>query len=183
MKKFVDRTEESWTLDLSFGAVARVKSLSDGKYDLLRPERLIESPDFDKPVTLQTLIMLDFPTLWEVLFMLVEPQAIERKITAQQFAERMNPEKLLAAREALRREWQDFFHQLQRPDKALALEKLGKWLAEAERKLETAMQNPIIDEMDAKVSNEMDLILTNSFGSLRESLGSTRDRSPGVNSI
>lgn len=183
MKRFVDKLEDSWTLDLTFGAIARVKDLSEGKYDILKPERTIEHPDFDKPVSLQMLLMLDFPSLWEVLFMIVEPQAIERKITAQQFAERMNPSTLIAAREALRQEWRDFFRSLQRPDQALALEKIGKWMAEAERKLTEAMRNPAIDEMDAKVTSEMDATLASSFGNLRASLDSTRDRSPGVNSI
>lgn len=182
MKRFDDKIPDQWTLDLTFGAIARVKDLSEGKYDLLRPERVVEHPDFDKPVSLQTLLMLDFPSLWEVLFMIVEPQAIERKVTAQQFAERMTPTTLLAAREALRQEWRDFFQNLQRPDQAMALEKIGKWTAEAERKLSEVMRNPAIDEMDAKVTSEMDATLASSFGSLRASLGLTRDRTHGVNS-
>lgn len=183
MRKFLDKDGDSWTIDLTFGAVSRVKQLSDGRYDLLKPEKPIEHPEFNTPVPLQTVFMLDLPSLWEVLYMLVEPEATAKGLKdAMGFADRMSPETLLAARDKFREEWRDFFQQLQRPDQAKALEKIGEWLKDAERHLAEAMKNPLLTQLDQKVAAEMKSSLKISFGKLAESLESTPDHSPGGNS-
>lgn len=182
MRQFRDREQYDWTIDLNFGAVLRVKSLSDGRYDLLKPEKLIQHSEFDKPVSLQAAILLDLPTLWEVLFMVVEPEAKSKGISAEQFAARLSPEDLIDASEKFREEWRDFFRGLQRPDQATALEKMGVWMKAATRKLNQAMEDGRLESLDRQVMDQMDRTMSSSFGSLQAHLDSTREATPGGSS-
>ncbi len=181
MRTFKDKKDDSWQIDMSYGDILRVKTLSEGRFDLLKPEQKLKHEDFADPIPLQALLMLDFPSLYEVLFMLVEPQARAKSITAQEFAERMSGQSLVVAKQVFREEWRDFFQSLQRPDQALALEKIGQWMLEAEKKLATALEDPMLKTLDSKVSAMMDSSLKHTSGKLEASLESTLARSPGDN--
>lgn len=181
MRNFKDKSGQDWTIELTFGAVLRVKSLSDNRFDLLRPEQAIKHPDFGDTV-LQVAILLDLPTFWEVLYFCVAPQCVERNISTEAFGELMAADCLIAARAAFRQEWQDFFLHLQRPDQAKALEKLGQWMEAGMKTLAEVTAKADLSSLDRKVLGTMNSILNRTSGNLVASWDSIPDRSHIANS-
>lgn len=161
MRRFTDNGGKSWTIELSVGAIGRVKSLSDGRFNLWEPDRL-----FSDGKSLQATLLLDFSTLAEVLWLLICQQAESASVTAEQFAESLGAEAILSARDAFFGEWRDFFQNLQRPDQAMSLEKTLAWVKVAQQKLAAAVTDERVVGLDRKVLNEMDQALKDSLGKL-----------------
>lgn len=179
MRTFGDKNGQQWTIDLTFGCVSRVKALLG--HDLLRPEKKITHDELGE-TSLQALVLLDLPTLVDVLYVVCQPQCESRGVTSLQFGELMAPACVMDARDKFRDEWRDFFQQLQRPDQAMALEKMGAWLKAATAKLDRAMQAAELEQIDQAVSQAMDTSLKTSFGNLQASLDLIRGHTPGDNS-
>jgi len=177
MKSFNDKEEGKWSIELTIGAVMRVKSESDGKFDLFRPEA--EQIDGN---SLSAVLLEDFAAFWELLWHLIEPQATKRETTAEQFGELMASDCLVAAQLAFFDEWHDFFLQAMKSDQAKALEKLMKYRQTAIKLVEEKMKDPMIDALDDKVESAMSRTLNASVGSLGESLGEILDHLPTANS-
>lgn len=167
MRTFKDSTGQSWEINLAFGDVLRVKAASEGRFLLLAPDAPTEHPTLGK-VPLQAAIMLDVEMFWELLFYLVEPQCQTRGIDAAKFGELMAADCVLKARDAFREEWRDFFEKLQRPDQALALEKIGEWLAQGTKKLQQAVTMAPVDRLDAKVKASLDKAVSELAGRWEE---------------
>lgn len=161
MRRFTDSSGRAWTVELSVGSIGRVKSLSDGRLNLWEPDKL-----FGDEKSLQATLLLDFSTLAEMLWLLLCQQAEAASITAEQFAESLSAETILAARDAFFGEWRDFFQQLQRPDQAMSLEKTLAWVKVAQQKLAAAVTDERIMGLDRKVMTEMDQALKSSLGKL-----------------
>jgi hypothetical protein len=176
VRTFSDKAGQQWTLDLTFGCLSRIKGTLG--HDLLRPEKKITHEDLGE-TSLQAAVMLDFPLFLDVLYVAVQPMCEQRNITSAQFGELMAPACVIDARDKFREEWRDFFLGLQRPDQAMALEKMGIWLKAAHRKIDQAMMAEELEKLDEQVNRAMDLSLKRSFGNLRESLASIQERSPG----
>ena len=83
MKKFQDKENGQWTIDLSVGTLRRVKRDSEGKFNLFEPEG-----DYNG-VPLRQALWADDAEFWEVLYQIVEPEATKREITADKFGELM----------------------------------------------------------------------------------------------
>lgn len=129
MARFSDSGGNSWELSLTIGAVARVRSATNKRIDLLKPDSEVEGRKlFD--------LLLDDPVeAWAVIWHVIEPQAIERGITAEKFGELMAADCMLEAQEVFLMEWTDFFQKSQRADEAAALGVMIR----AKRKLRTTL--------------------------------------------
>ena len=183
MQTFKDREGQDWEIDLPYGEVVRIKAESADKFDLAEPQKDDLGKRLDEDLSL----------FWELLWYIVSPQAalvmpsageLRRRgnaqaipsvpgITAAEFGRRMSAPCLIAADEAFRREWQDFFHQLQRPDQAAALGALNlinsATLAKVKAKVDgsTALQT-----LPERVASKLDQVLMKPFEDLQASLDS-----------
>jgi hypothetical protein len=166
MKTFKDKTGQPWELNLTAGLAMRVRR-EDERFDLF---------DSSKQVGGQPLstALHDFPTFFELLFLLVESQAKERGINAEQFGDLMAADCLVDARSAFFAEWRDFFQGLQLLDHAAAIEKLNKYNAEALELVKQAIAEtgPKVDQY---VTNQMATAMSAKRGSLAALLESTPD--------
>ncbi len=193
MQTFKDREGQEWEVDLPYGEVVRIKEESQGKFDLAEPQKDELGKRLDEDLSL----------FWELLWYIVKPQAaivmpsageLRRRgnaqaipsvsgITAAEFGRRMSGDCLIAADEAFRREWQDFFHQLQRPDQAAALGALNlinsATLAKVRAKVESS---EALRTLPDRVSAKVDRMLTKPFEDLQASLDSILNDSPIENS-
>jgi hypothetical protein len=188
MQTFKDREGRTWKIDLTFGDVLRVKA-ADARFDLLNPSAplagsslpstFVGEPPQEHPPTLHQVLYDDFPTLWEAIWHIIEPQAIAASVTAEQFGQSMPPACLIDARSALWREWADFFRGLQRPDQAKALELQAAYQAKAVELVTQRIGGPEIEAVTRRMNDRMTAIANDSFGSLAESLDSILGPSPG----
>lgn len=171
MKQFNDRTNKSWQIDLTIGAVMRVRGSSE--FDLLDPSQLVDG----KP--LQVVLSTDCVKFWELLWLIVEPQAIERGITAAQFGELMAADCLIEAQAAFMLEWHDFFRCLRRPDASLAVETQAKTMAAAVR-LVTAKMNAIDQAgLMRSIESKLEKAISVQYGALQASLDAIQEDTPG----
>jgi len=171
MRSFTDKSDQTWQIDLTVGAVMRVKSSSEGRFNL-----------FDPGPKMADELATDEGTFWELLWHLIEPQARERKIDAEAFGKAMAADCLHNARRLLFEEWTDFFRQLHRPDKQTVVEKAAKYLAKAMELTVAKLSSPEMNELDLMVERKMQASLNESFGKLRASLESTPGLTPGDSS-
>jgi hypothetical protein len=169
MATFKDRENNTWTIDLPFGTVLRVKKESEGQFNLLDPEH---------GNLADRLASHDFEALFELLWHILRPIAEARQIDAEKFGQLVAADCLLDARQALWKEWTDFFQKLQRPDQATVLEKLAKYNAKAVELVKAKVADPALANLDSRVEAQMAATLNRSFGSLGESLDSILAASP-----
>jgi hypothetical protein len=172
MRTFEDKTGHKWRIDLTIGAVTRVKQASEGRFDLF---------DAGKN-NLAERLWTDLEMFWELLWLLVEPEANDHSITAAEFGERMAAACLIAARQTFFAEWQDFFQTLQRPDQALPLEKLKTYMDQALMAMREKANDPALTKIDQKVKAKIDRQLNSSFGSLLAELDATLADTPSASS-
>jgi hypothetical protein len=172
MRTFEDKNGHKWRIDLTIGAVTRVKQASDGRFDLF---------DAGKN-NLAEKLWTDLEMFWELLWLLVEPEASDHSQTAEQFGEAMAAACLINARQAFFAEWQDFFQTLQRPDQALPLEKLKTYMDQALTAMREKANDPALTKIDLKVKAKIDSQLSSSFGKLLAELNATLADTPSASS-
>lgn len=158
MSSFQDTTGEKWEINLTYGLLSRIKKQSNGNFNLLEPTK-------DE---LSARLLSQIEEWWEVLWYLVESQAKERAVTAEQFGERMSTTCLRTARDGFFRELIDFFRQLQREDIALALETQMEQHAKAMSKMQERVKT-----LEAAIDQKMNRTLNSEFGKLQALLEST----------
>jgi hypothetical protein len=124
----------------------------------------------------------DYDLLWEVLWHLIEPQAIELGITAEEFGQAMAADCLVDAKLIFLEEWRDFFRRLQRPDQAAALEKILQYQAKHLEIVQARLASPEMEEIDDRVQRALQKKANASFTSLRDSLDKVLSDSPGDSS-
>jgi hypothetical protein len=176
MHFFTDSSNGRWEITLPIGTVFRVRAASEGRFDLFDPEREADGVKLLAIVTEDRHLL----TFWELLFLVIEPQAEQRGINGDQFGLLMAAEHLLDARKAFLEEWRDFFQKLQRADMAAALEKTALYQAKA-RELVAAKVKDLADGLDPKIEAKLQEAVNSTFGSLRESLDKTLAPTPGDN--
>jgi len=161
LNEFKDTGGNRWPIELPIGTVLRVKAESDGRLNLLDPqhENLADR-----------IAANDWETLYEVLWLIVRPQAEAKEITAEKFGEQIAADCITEARQVLWRVWKDFFQKLQRPDLATVLEKLEKYNAKALELVKEKIAGAKLDQIDARVEAKMRSSLNNAFGNLEASL-------------
>lgn len=197
MKKFQDKSAGWWEIRLTIGDIFRVKAASDKRFDLFEPTQPVDG------VPLGQLLDENDGVFWELLCHLLEPQLLDKPETTKsvpvlkegkEVGERKVPDfdafgQLLAAdcwpvaRRQFFEAWVDFFQSLQRPDKALPLEKLARYQATALALVKAKLQDPRLKELDAKVEAKMQSELNKSFGGSLDFLESqTLALTPGASS-
>jgi chemotaxis regulatin CheY-phosphate phosphatase CheZ len=171
VRQFKDKSAGTWTIDLNFGAVLRVKAATSGRFNLIDPGAKLADE-----------LAQDEGTFWELLWHVIEPQAAERQIDAAKFGELMAANCLHDARRLLFEEWTDFFRQLHRPDKAAVVEKAAQYLAKAMELAAAKLTGTDMALLDQRVEERMQASLNESFGKLLASLEPTPALSPGDSS-
>jgi hypothetical protein len=192
VQKFTDKTGAEWEIELPAGEVFRIAK-ENAKFDLLEPERDELAKRLDD----------ELPLFWELLWLVVMPQAehvmptaaeLKRRgnkdafpglpgITGEEFGRRMAGDCLMSAKDLFFIEWRDFFHQIQRPEKAAALETIRiihqRTVAKVMAKLEASNALQTLPErMDAK----LDRVLAKPFSDLQDSFDSILNDTPTVSS-
>ena len=176
MKKFQDSQGGAWEVDLTIGNIFRVKDATNGRFDLFEPKKEVDG------VPLGQLLDESDGVFWELLCQLIEPQILERKMTIPDFGKVMAADCWPVARRIFFEAWVDFFQSLQRPDKALPLEKLAKYQVKALELVKAKLEDPRLKELDPKVYSKMQSALNTSFSQSLDLLESTLAPSPGDDS-
>lgn len=176
MGVFLDKTGRKWVVELTIGAIDRVKSETNGRINLLHPEGMVDNKQT------QVLLMSDLLEFWQVLYLLVEPQCLAAGITAEQFGDLMAADCLHQSQEVFWKEWSDFFLKLQRPELAMALEKIQTWTTMATARITKAMQRLSSQDLDSQVMTKLDVALNAAFGNSLDSSESIREDLPGDSS-
>jgi hypothetical protein len=165
MHSFKDTAGRTWDIAGNMLAWSRVKSASGVDLTDIATE---ERKSIER--------LADPYTLTEVLWALVEPQAIERGLSSDDFFAGLNGEILAAAHIALLEEMVFFCHPRVRAILELMLDRMKKAEAMAEKEL--ARQMPAVErEIDAAISS---LTFGNTPGSSPESSASTPASGPSV---
>lgn len=118
MKLFKDKTGREWAVDVTIGALKRIKDVLD--------VNLYEIESGDPP--LATRLQTDLAFMVDVIYVVCKPQCDEKNVTGEQFGEALDGEAVLRARTAFFEALIDFFRQTQRPDRAEALAKATETL-------------------------------------------------------
>jgi hypothetical protein len=176
MKSFLDRDGRSWQIDLNIGNVFRVRSASDGRYDLLDPTHDVAGQP------LQVVLATDLVQFWELLWLLVEVQAGRSDTDATAFGQAMTAECLLLAQASFFDEWRDFFRSLHRPDAALAVESQAKVQAAALRLVTAKIKEIDQTKLERKMTVTIERAVNAAYGSVQASLDAILDPTPGENS-
>lgn len=177
--EFKDSTNHIWQVCLTVPNMSRIKRASEGRFDLFdamsnfEGRTLVEVIDDDS--------RLD--AFWEMLWLVIEPQAAKQSITPELFAERMAAtERILDARKVFRKEWRDFFQSIQREDLILVLDKQEKVMELAHRKLKETVNKDLSNRLDAKLEQSADEAMSKLSGDLSELLALTQSSEPGASS-
>lgn len=168
MRSFTDKTGRKWDIDLPWGVVDAIKKANPA-FNLLNHE-------------LAEKLWEDEGEFFELLWLLVEDQAIAAGINAKDFGKAIAAKCLFDAKRAFFDEWRDFFLELQRPDKAMALEKLAELQTVALEAWEAQKNAPVLKEFSSRARQHVSTRLSKAFGDLEGLLDSIPDSSPGGNS-
>lgn len=167
MRQFTDPNGNAWTIDLDIGTVARIRSVTEKRIDLLAPASKVDGVD------LYDVLISDLVEFWGVLWHVVEPQASGRGVNAEQFGKLLAGPVLIAAQQAFFAEWSDFFRRIQRGDMAAPLEVItaahAKMLSVVSSQSARLPMAETISRMEATIETQ----LGTSFMSLADSLAST----------
>lgn len=176
MKTFHDSQKMAWMIDLNFGTMQRLKALGWNLLDLEAKRQT----DSGNEATVQEILETDPLSVFEVLWLIVEPQAKELQISAEEFGQRMAADCLANAQDALLGEIVDFFQSLRRYDVAKAVEKSLQIRQMAARKIKAKLAK--VDEMDGEIEKRIDGALNESFSTLQGELASILGGTPGDSS-
>jgi len=160
MKTFKDNKNQDWNIDITFGAVRRVKSVCN--IDLLT---LIEGGKFDK---LDALLKDPFAMLG-LIYTLVKDQ--RKEVTEDQFPDLIGGDELVAAVDAFMEEYVNFFPQ---PTIRESLRKMVGKSKEAMKAISAELEGEI-DKVEVKTLVEN---LKKQSGVLQESSVSTQTPTP-----
>ncbi len=110
MKTFKDTADREWTIDMTIGAIKRVKDLYN--VDLLS----LDKPESEGSEPLLTRLGIDIALLIDVVYGLIKPQADKEKVDAQTFGEALGGDSVKDAMNAFYDELVNFFQSLGRND-------------------------------------------------------------------
>lgn len=164
MRTFKDAKGDAWEIALPFGTVNRVKS----QFNLLEPF---------KEDQLAEKLNSDWGMFYDLLWILLEPQAKDREVTAEQFGQRIAAECIHDARSQFFLEWADFFHKLQREQEAVALETMVRLNAAAMNEIRKRLAEETAN-IEERAMPKIHQALNSDCGKLQALLESTHTPSP-----
>lgn len=177
MQTFKDKTGREWTIELTIGAVERLRKTSAfDLYDPTKPVlgRLVSGLADNRQPSLQERIGSDWSLFWELLFLIVEPDLTAAGVSADEFGRLMAADCLVEARLAFWQEWADFFRRLQNAPFARALELQqdlwAKTMELAKARMESPELKATIRDLEKQISQAMDRALEESLRCLEESV-------------
>lgn len=128
MHTFEDKIRQLWQVDINAESILRIKERSEGDWNL---------GDIDGAFTKSK----ELPEFWELLWYIVEPQAMRRGIGPETFSERVAHREglvLYQARQAFWLAWADFLKPY-RHDKARMLIRAVKWQSAGLKTVQTRL--------------------------------------------
>lgn len=167
MRTFRDRDGREWQIDLTLGALMRIKASTGLDMLDLQPSKAGRVDVFDRLST-------DPVTLADTLCAICRPQLDARSLTDSQFADALGGEAIDTALIALIEEWADFFRRRGAEAKA----KLLAVTVGVMRKMTERMNTSLVGLDEAKA---VDSILTSMRTNSRELSESTPVGSPSAN--
>jgi hypothetical protein len=117
MPAFKDMQGRTWRLNITIGAVRRVKDLVG--VDLLR----VDAPEREGEQPLMTRLSLDIMLLCDVVYAIVQPQAEEQGVSDAEFGESLGGDVVLQMHNAFDEALADFFRGQGKRQTATAIEK------------------------------------------------------------
>jgi hypothetical protein len=157
VKSFNDTLGREWKIDITIGALARVKSAMG--LDLLAPHE-VPGDDADerarsklfkgRKALLVSVLNSDPSLLFDVIANILAPQMEAKKVPVEDFVESMGGDAAYSAYRAFVDEWSDFFLKFHRPDAAAMVLKHAEMI-EAESKRDVAM----VEKVGATVERTM----------------------------
>ncbi len=174
MRTFHDSAGMEWSVDLPFREMLRIKQASG--IDVFTPWKKVDGDQ-----TLYAVLSDQLDKFWELLWFVIEPQAIAASISPKIFGERMADDLIHEAHFAFFMEWASFFRRLQRPDVAMALETTAKTRQTALTMIQNKMSpiQKLMDEKSPALTDLMDKELNRHFGNLEASLASALSNTSG----
>lgn len=121
MRTFTDHADRTWTLSITVDAIKRVRDLAGVNLADLTAADPTDSADHPPPAL--TRLQTDVVLLCDVLYALVQPQALARNISDEDFGRALGGEAIARAAAAFWEELAGFFRGLGRSDQARAIEK------------------------------------------------------------
>ncbi len=157
MKAFKDTAGREWKIDLTIGAMNRVRDALG--LDLLAPhekpgdkadQRAKDLKFKGRQALLVSILSRDASLLFDVIYQIVKPQLEKANITVDEFVESMGGDSAYDAYKSFHEEWSDFFRKFHRPDAAKMVEKHLQ-LIEAEAKRDELVVDQIGEAVERKM--------------------------------
>lgn len=146
MKTFTDTEGRVWEISLTISTIKRVKSILD--VDLLALE--VGEP------ALLTRLGIDVVLLCDVIFVLIQSQAVECEVTDEEFGAALGGDAILNAQTAFYEELVDFFRGLGRKDLVKAVKTqqkiIGLVIKRIESKISQIDLDAAIEEVEKGIS-------------------------------
>lgn len=155
-----DKNGQDWPVEITVGSIARIRAVSDGRFDLYRPEK----------DNLASTLADDLVTFWELLWFICEVEAKTRNVTAEQFGQGMADELLIDAQTKFLREWSDFFRRLAKPAQQTVIETAIKANQKALELVRAKLTTETRTAIDNAIDRKLTTTLNGSFGNLLELL-------------
>ncbi len=168
MRSFIDKTGESWPVEITLGTLLRVKYATG--HDMLNVAAPVKD---EQPLAVR--LVREADTLATVLTAVVQPFLRGKSISDEAFADRLGGKAIDDGMIALLEEWADFFRQGNRMDQATAIETTLKAIQQVQ-----ASQNEKAARIDTTKLAES--ISGKTSGSAVASSDSTPAPSPSVSS-
>lgn len=147
MRVFKDKHNREWAIDLTVGAMSRVKSMAG--IDLLR---MVKDADGHLPVER---LLIEADTLLNVLYAVLRPQLAAKDIDDEAFGESLGPEHVTPAQDAFLAEWADFFQRLGRTAEAKCLRTLTAAVRQMESAARAKAESMDVDTMTQTIFGKL----------------------------
>ena len=157
MKTFKDTTGREWKVDLTIGAMNRVREAMG--LDLLAPheepgekagERAKAVKYKGRQALLVSVLNSDASLLFDVIYQIIKPQLEKANVPMEEFVESMGGDAAYNAYKCFHNEWSDFFQKFHRPDAAKMVQKHLE-MVEAEAKRDEQMVEKVGQAVERKM--------------------------------
>ena len=170
MKRFSDSEDTKWDVAITIGDVQRIEGALG--INLLEPalaEKGEPAGNETGKLPLSLILQSNLLRFYDVLQILLEPDAAAREITPADFGRRLSGECLQEAHVAFFHEWRDFFLQLRQNAKADIVEKTAELVKLVYEMAERQTKSLDVTETMKAIEKEIAAMDGNSSGTSPES--------------